>query len=118
AHDPPGRGLAVSLRLAGEEGPRLRVRLELALLCLIEPCFTSLLVRIDAAPWFFPKRERSQACGPHSPLLRQLLHPGDVDRAPVAPWPPWREPLRIAVRVDAAPDPVNPAETQRFVDRL
>src|SRR6185436_6500383 len=53
------------------------------------------------------------------PLQRdQFLDPRRVDQAPDAVLLPRREPVRVALVVDAFLDAVDPAETQRFVDRL
>src|SRR5207245_4016201 len=48
----------------------------------------------------------------------QLLCALDVDRAPDAASAPRREADRVAPVVDAAADPVDPPEAERFVDRL
>jgi len=78
----------------------------------------ALLVRVDRRAIVAARLERRETGGRHAAQVLQLLCALDVDRAPDAASAPRREADRVAPVVDAAADPVDPPEAERFVDRL
>src|SRR6185503_1376970 len=78
----------------------------------------ALFVRVARGLVLATFAERLQAGGTHAPLLHEHSDPADVDRAPVARRLPRREPVHVALVVDALANAVDPSEAQRLVDRL
>jgi hypothetical protein len=54
----------------------------------------------------------------HQSLFAEFADALDVDGAPDAPLPARSETNLIADFIDGFPNPVNPSEAQRFIDRL
>ena len=78
----------------------------------------ALLERVDPRAILAPARERGLPGGPHPALGAELRHLGDVDLAPIARRLARCEALDVALVVDAPHHAVDPAEAERFVDRL
>src|SRR5262249_40109270 len=117
AHDVPARGAPVRARLGVEEVPRRGLRSELRRVRLVEG-LGALFVRVNTDAVLAARLVRAETGGAHPALPHQRLDAPHVDRAPDAPRLPRREADRVALVVDALPQPVDPAEAERLVDRL
>src|SRR5262249_59622368 len=73
---------------------------------------------IDAGLLRVARLERLQSGLEHPAFVLQRRDALRVDLAPDAADAPRREADRVAVLVDAPPDPVDPADAQRFIDRF
>src|SRR5207247_5095272 len=103
ARHPPRQRPAVRGRLRLEEPPRRLAGAEAPLEGRWQ-LVRGALVRVDPRPARRPRLERPQTGGVHQALGDQLLHPPDVDLAPDAAAPAWREPYPVArVRVAHVP---------------
>src|SRR4029077_19190130 len=100
-----------------EPRPRLLLGPEPPPLHRVELRQVPLLVRIGRGS-LATLAERLQPRGAHAPPLRQLLDAADVHRAPVAGRLPRREPVHVALVVDASANAVDPPEAERLVHGL
>src|SRR5437660_12495634 len=98
--------------------PRLSCLLEMTLFLPTEFRGLSLLIAVDRRPLVGPPLECLEPRGMHPPEPDQLLRTGDVDRAPGAARLARRYPVRIADRIDALADAVDPSKAELFVHQL
>src|SRR5262249_28754085 len=117
AHQPERADPLVPRRLRAEELPGGAVGAELALVGRREP-LRAVLVGVQPRALRGAGAHRLEPRGPHPARGLERLRAPDVDRAPDALRPARREPDREAVVVEAAADPIDPAEAERLVQRV
>src|SRR5436309_5124292 len=116
ADDPPDSGLPVPGRLGLEEAPGSLVGAELPLERGAKFGRVPLLVRVHSSP--FALLEHFEPRSAHQPQTCEFPHAFDVHGTPYAARLPRRKPDRIAPAVDAPANAIDPAVTQRRVDRF
>src|SRR5439155_1570367 len=116
ADDPPDSGLPVPGRLGLEKAPGSLVGAELPLERGAKFGRVPLLVRVHSSP--FALLEHFKPRRVHQSQTREFPHAFDVYGAPYAARFPRSKPNHISPAVDALANAINPAVTQRRVDRF
>ena len=110
--------LAIARRNGLKVPPRLLVRLELPDLQRCELGFIGLLVRVDTRLANSAQGVRRQPLRLHACGKGKRFNFGDIDQAPNGTQPTLCKADLIRVLIDPLPHAIDPAEAQRFVNRL